>query len=298
MDLHDGILCIGEILWDSLPSALYLGGAPLNVCYHLNQLGINASIASKVGKDRLGEEAISRIESKGISTDLIQQDGAHETGFVCVTIGEDGDPEYNIIEPVAWDFIRLNDRLVNVLEGCWGLVFGSLAQRNSASRETIQKLWQLDVLKILDMNLRPPHVEKQVIFDSLQAADIIKMNEEELDQLKQWYDLSDNTREAVEQVSQKFNSSLVCITRGANGATIFRDGIWSEHRGFPKKARDVVGAGDAFLAALLFGIKSGKVGNELLAYANATGALVAQKDGATPSYSMEDILSQMEQQDS
>ncbi|MDZ7692470.1 MAG: carbohydrate kinase [Balneolaceae bacterium] len=295
MRLQGGILCIGEILWDSLPSGLYLGGAPLNVCYHLNQLGIKASIASKVGEDRLGKEAISRINAKGISTDLIQKDGAHETGFVCVDISNDGDPKYRIVESVAWDFIRLNNPLTNATEDCWGLVFGTLAQRNEASRETIQQLWKLDMLKILDMNLRRPYVDKDIIYDSLEVADIIKMNEEELNQLKDWYDLSGGMKKTVEHVAEKFNCSLVCITQGANGAMIYRDDIWTEHNGFPKKAKDVVGAGDAFLAALIFGIKNGKVGNELLAYANATGALVAQKDGATPSYSMEDILSQMEE---
>lgn len=297
MSSQNGILCIGEILWDALPSGLYLGGAPLNVCYHLNQFGIGAAIASRVGNDRLGSEATLRIKRKGMLTEQIQKDDHHETGFVSVELSKSGDPTYDILEPVAWDFIEFTESLEEAVQNCWGLVFGSLAQRNEISRHTIQKLWELDVKKILDMNLRTPYVNKDHIFDSLEVSDIIKMNEDELNQLKDWYDLAGETPKAIEQVAQKFDCRLVCITRGANGAVIFREGEWYEHKGFPVKAKDAVGAGDAFLAALLYGIKNGKDSSELLTFANATGALVAQKDGATPAYSMQDILQEMEEAD-
>ncbi|MFH5830963.1 carbohydrate kinase [Halalkalibaculum sp. DA384] len=295
MSTKTGILCIGEILWDALPSALYLGGAPLNVCYHLNRFGINASIASRVGRDRLGSEAINRIRRKGIPVDQIQEDNDYETGFVCVKLSTSGDPTYNIIEPVAWDYIRLTQSLKNKAQQCWGLVFGSLAQRNDVSRHTIQQLWEFDVKKILDMNLRTPFVDKSIIYDSLSVSDIVKMNEDELNQLSDWYGFSADTPKAVEQVARKFDCRLVCVTRGADGAMLYREGEWYEHKGFPVKAKDAVGAGDAFLAALLHGIKNNKKSSELLPFANATGALVAQKDGATPAYSIQDILVELEE---
>ncbi len=294
MSDQERILCIGEILWDSLPSGLYLGGAPLNVCYHLNQFNINAIIASRVGDDRLGKEAIRRIERKGISSDLIQQDHKHETGFVSVELSSQGDPQYDIIEPVAWDFIELDNQLQQVVQNCWGIVFGTLAQRDSESRDTIQKLWDSDAKKILDMNLREPFIDRKIIHDSLTAADVVKMNEEELNQLKDWFSLSGRTRKTVEKLTTKFGTSVFCITRGANGAMLFRDGDWFEHMGFPAKVKDAVGAGDAFLAALLYGIKNNKETYNLLSLANATGAFVAQKDGATPAYSLEDILNEIE----
>ena len=283
------ILCIGEILWDSLPSGLYLGGAPLNVCYHLNQLGVKASIASSVGNDRLGREAIRRIETKKISSDLIQTDENHETGFVSVDLDESGDPAYEIIEPAAWDFIEPADSLREVAEQGWGLVFGSLAQRNPQSRATIRKLWELDIRKIMDMNLRAPFVDRQVIEESLEIADFVKMNEEELRQLQDWYGLSHEPSKAVEQLAKKFYSSAICITRGANGARMFNNGNWYEHMGFPVDTKDVVGAGDAFLAALLRGLYLDMNENNILAFANAAGALVASRFGATPEYTCGDI---------
>ncbi len=283
------VMCIGEVLWDSLPSGLYLGGAPLNVCYHLNQLNVPATITSKVGQDRLGKEAVHRIENMGISIDLVQYDEQHETGFVGVELTQSGDPDYSILEPVAWDYIEYTDQLEQVADNTSAIVFGSLGQRNTVSRETIQKLWHGDATLIFDVNLRKPFINREVISHSLEVADIVKLNENELNYLIEWYSLSGGPPSAVEELTEKFNCSTICITKGANGSMLFRDGLWFEHAGFPVKAKDVVGAGDAFLASLLHGIIEGKSGKEMLACANATGSLIAQKDGATPEYNMGDI---------
>lgn len=169
---QEGILCIGEILWDALPSGLYLGGAPLNVCYHLNRFEIRATIASRVGNNRLGSEAIRRISWKGMDTDYIQKDPKRETGFVGVELSLGGDPEYEIVQPVAWDFIDLTDSLRERANSCWGMVFGSLAQRDAVSRKTTQNLWKLNIKKIFDVNFRPPYVEKSIIDQSLSVSDI------------------------------------------------------------------------------------------------------------------------------
>lgn len=287
------ILCIGEVLWDSLPSGLYLGGAPLNVCYHLNQLDIESVIASKVGKDRLGKEAVRRIKMMEISTDLVQYDEQHETGFVGVELTESGDPQYNILQPVAWDEIILSDKLEDTAEQSSGLVFGTLAQRNETSRKTIQALMGRGLTLIFDMNLRKPFINKKVIRQSLEVADIVKMNEDELNHLIDWYSLPGGPKSAVEDIVGQFNCSTVCVTKGANGSMLFKDGKWFEHKGFPVKAKDVVGAGDAFLASLIHGIITGEEGKDLLVYANATGSLIAQKDGATPQYNIDEIRSEM-----
>ncbi|WP_440998508.1 carbohydrate kinase family protein [Fodinibius sp. SL11] len=293
MSDKSNILCIGEVLWDSLPSGLYLGGAPLNVCYHLNQLNIESVIASKVGKDRLGKEAVRRIKMMDISTDLVQFDEQHETGFVGVEFTEGGDPQYNILQPVAWDEIILSDKLGDTAEQSLGLVFGTLAQRNETSRKTIQSLMERGLTLIFDMNLRKPFINKKVIRQSLEMADIVKMNEDELNHLIEWYSLSGGPKSAVEDIVAHFNCSTVCVTKGANGSMLFKDDKWFEHQGFPVKAKDVVGAGDAFLASLIHGIITGVDGKDLLIYANATGSLIAQKDGATPQYSLDEIRSEM-----
>ena len=294
MSESTNILCIGEVLWDSLPSGLYLGGAPLNVCYHLNQFGINSAIASRVGDDRLGREAVRRIKQLGIPADLVQVDGREETGFVLIELTAKGDPQYEILEPVSWDFIEFTDLLKEKARESWGIVFGSLAQRNTVSRNTIQQLWDLDLQFVFDMNLRPPFIDKNIVHDSLLAAGIVKMNEEELGKLAGWYSLSGNMENAVESLAGKFDCPAICITRGEKGAILFYHGQWIEHRGFPVDVRDAVGAGDAFLAALLYGMLNEKEGKELLAIANATGSLIARKDGATPEYTMKDVLNEMD----
>lgn len=288
------ILCIGEVLWDALPSGLYLGGAPLNVCYHLNQFGIDSAIASRVGDDRLGREALRRIQQLGIPADLVQVDSREETGFVLVELTAEGDPQYEILEPVSWDYIEYTDLLKDKARASWGVVFGSLAQRGTVSRNTVQQLWNLDLQLVFDMNLRPPFINRNIIHDSLLAAGIVKMNEAELGKLAGWYSLSSNIKNAVEALAGKFDCSAICITRGEKGALLFYHGNWIEHNGFPVDVRDAVGAGDAFLAALLYGMLKEKEGKELLAFANATGSLIAQKDGATPEYSLEDVLNKME----
>lgn len=286
------VVCVGEVLWDALPGGLYLGGAPLNVCYHLNQLGIDASISSKVGDDRLGKEALRRMKSKGISTEYVQRDKKHETGFVKVQFGEhNNEPSYDIIKPVAWDFIQPTEEIITLVKNSWGLVFGSLAQRHEISRQTIQRLWRYEGKKILDLNLRTPYIDKDIIEDSLQVADIVKVNKEELFQLKKWYSLSDDDPEATKELIEKFNCSLVCITCGPDGAWLYQDNSWYEHPGYRIQAEDTVGAGDAFLAALVYGLQKNKHGEELLAYANAAGSLVAQKNGATPEYDVQDVAS-------
>lgn len=277
-------------MWDALSSGLFLGGAPLNVCYHLNQLGIDATISSRVGDDRLGKEALKRIKNKGISTEYIQQDVKHETGFVQVQFGElSNEPSFSIIKPVAWDFIQLTKKLENLVSNSWGLVFGSLAQRHEVSRQTIQRLWKYDIKKILDLNLRPPYLDKTIVQDSLKVADMVKMNEEELNQLKIWYSFSDDNRKAVEELTSEFDCELLCITRGSEGAMLYYEERWYEHSGYPIQVEDMVGTGDAFLAALIYGLQKEKYGEKLLAYANATGSLVAQKNGATPEYDIQDV---------
>lgn len=283
------ILCIGEILWDALPDGLYLGGAPLNVCYHLNQMGLNSEMVSRVGKDRLGGEALQRIQKKGISTKNIQTDGQYETGFVNVDVAENGDPAYEIIEPVAWDFIELTSSLADKVKQSWGLVFGSLAQRNERSRDTIQKLWNHSGSNILDLNLRPPHVDETIVYDSLTVADIVKMNEAELYQIKEWFSLQGEDHQLVEAVAHTFSCPFVCVTKGADGAMLFQEDNWFEHEGYKAKAQDGVGAGDAFLAAMIYGIVTEIKGEKLLRYANAAGSYVAQKSGATPEYEIDDV---------
>lgn len=283
------IICFGEVLWDALPPGLFLGGAPLNVAFHLHVLGERVALVSRVGDDRLGREGLRRIRRKGLDTGLIQTDRSLETGFVQVDVDEAGNPEYEIIEPVAWDHIELTNFLEHKLHKAWGVVFGSLAQRNQVTRSTIHTFFNSRCRKIFDINLREPFSDRSLVGDSLKASQIVKLNEEELDRLAEWFSLPGSDERAVRKLADRFRIDTVCVTRGAGGAVLLNEGEWAEHPGYDIQVADAVGAGDAFLAALLVGLRKGRDNHSLLAFANAAGALVATCDGATPDYEVRQI---------
>lgn len=276
------ILCVGEVLWDSLPAGLFLGGAPLNVACHLAALGVPVGMVSRVGADRLGEEAVARIAAQGVATDLVQVDPVLETGLVRVRLDERGTASYEIAGPVAWDAVRHTDELARRAGRARAIVFGCLAQRSAATRETIRRLCGSAALKVLDPNLRPPHTPPDVVRESLELADLLKLNEEELRELGSWFGLPEEPRQAAAALADRFGCRLVCVTRGPRGAALWHEGRWSEHPGLSVEVRDTVGAGDAFLAALLAGALDGRDDSELLERANRRGAEVAARPGAVP----------------
>lgn len=286
------VFCVGEVLWDSLPSGLFLGGAPYNVAGHLHALGVPSSIVSRVGADRLGDEALQRIAASGIATDLVQRDPELETGFVSVTMTGDGIPSYDVVEPAAWDHIALEEVLVRRASEAAVLVFGSLAQRSPVSRLTIEQLYAMDIYKVFDVNLRPPYEHPEVVRRSLHHADLVKLNEAELKQMADWFGLPTALREATTALAEEFGCPTVCVTRGAGGAVLFRERRWSEHAGYRVSVRDTVGAGDAFLAAVLTGLWRGREDAALLQEANLLGAYVATQSGAIPRY-REDIFAEI-----
>ncbi len=209
------ILCVGEVLWDALPEGLFLGGAPFNVACHLRMLGENATICSSVGSDVLGEQVIKRAKQKSLDTSFIQTNTEYQTGIVNVTLDAAKNASYEIVEPVAWDFIEPNKILLDKMEESDYLVFGTLAQRNIISRKTIEQLRSLGKINIYDVNLRPPFNDIDVIEKSLKSADIVKMNEDELKQLAAWFKLNEEFETSITDLANKFNCSTVCITKGS-----------------------------------------------------------------------------------
>jgi fructokinase len=278
------ILCIGEVLGDALPAGLFLGGAPFNVACHLNQLGEEVSVVSRVGEDALGYEALRRMQARGIDDTHVQRDLTHRTGFVEVALDATGTPDYTIIEPVAWDRMEYTRVLADHAATARAVVFGSLAQRWSPSRETIPALWAADVPAVFDVNLRPPFVERAIVERSLQAATIVKMNDEELAQMTTWFGLQDAPQRAIEALSDRFDIATICVTRGAHGAVLWNEGAWAEHPGYAVDVADTVGAGDAFLAGLLAAYFAGEDDAGLLDAAARLGAFVAMQMGPTPRY--------------
>jgi fructokinase len=277
------VLCVGELLWDALPEGLFLGGAPFNVACHLRAAGIPVAMVSRVGSDRLGDEALRRAARYGVDAGLVQLDAELPTGFVRVSVDAAGNGAYEILEPVAWDAIGMTEELLARAAGARAIVFGTLAQRNAVSRATIQRMWRSPALKVYDVNLRPPHDDRDVVRRSLEHADVVKLSENELERIGDWFGLRGAARERMIALAETFDCGVVCVTRGSRGAALLRDGRFSEHPGFPVEVRDTVGAGDAFLAMLLSGLLAGGSDESLLQHANLMGAYVVTQFGAVPS---------------
>jgi len=292
--MTESILCIGEVLWDALPAGLFLGGAPLNVACHLHELGQNARFASRVGDDELGREILRRLQRRGMATDLLQRDDTLPTGFVIVSLDAAGSPAFEIVAPSAWDAIAQQDALMAQATAARAIVFGSLAQRGATSRATIERLTATDALCVFDVNLRPPFDTREVVEASLGNADVVKLNDDELGRLAEWFDLPAGLESGARGLAEKYPCATVCVTRGAAGAGLLHDGTWHEHAGFTIEVADAVGAGDAFLARLLAGLLAREPADTLLAAANALGAYVATCDGATPAHDTAAIAAQGE----
>jgi fructokinase len=283
------VLCVGEVLWDALPSGLFLGGAPFNVAAHLNTLGVSVGMLSRVGQDRLGTEALQRLVRNGISTDLVQVDPVQPTGFVTVTVDDNGIPAYDIVAPAAWDYIELRDGVLERTAHAAAIVFGSLAQRNPVSRRTIEQLCELDVPKVFDVNLRSPFYDADLIRPSLAHADIVKLNEHELQQMAAWFGLPEDLRAGTSALAEEFGCDTICVTRGEVGSALLHRGRWTEHPGYRVEVKDTVGSGDAFLAAFLAGLLAGEEDDAILRHANLLGAYVATQFGAIPVYQEETL---------
>jgi fructokinase len=277
------VLCVGEVLWDALPEGLFLGGAPFNVACHLRAAGVPVSMVSRVGSDRLGDEVLRRAARYGVGTDIHQVDTELPSGFVRVDVDDTGNPSFENLAPAAWDAIAPSEALLGRAARARAIVFGTLAQRGEPSRTTIQRLWDTSALMVYDVNLRPPFEDAKLVERSLRRADVVKLSEHELTRIGAWFGLKGTARETMSAIAERFECSVVCVTRGSRGAALLHDGAWTEHPGFEVEVRDTVGAGDAFLAVLLAGLLNGATDEALLQHANLMGAYVVTQHGAVPS---------------
>ncbi len=285
------IVCFGEVLWDLLPSGKIAGGAPMNVAVHANQLGLNASMISAVGNDELGEGIKNFLESRNLSIENIQTLNEHQTGIVEVVLDEKGSPSYTIIEPVAWDFITLTDLALKSVEEADALIFGSLALRNEVAKNSLFQLQKKAKLKVLDINLRQPFYSQTLTKELFEIADIVKVNDEELEMICAWYAQSGDELSNAKFLKNTFNLKGIIVTRGGNGAFfIDENDEMSEHQGFKVKVNDTIGSGDSFLAAFITKWLNGVSASKSLEFACAVGAYVATQKGATPIIQEEDIL--------
>lgn len=283
------IVCFGEILWDVLLTGKQPGGAPCNVAVHLHQLGQSVDLISRVGDDELGAELLEFIKSKGLRTTYVQHGKTHLTGVVKANVDDSNEVTYKIVQPVAWDYIHYDAAVKTLVEQAEVCVFGSLAARQSTTRETLYRLLEHARFKVFDVNMRPPHYSKEVVRYLLEKANLVKMNHHELDEIMAWFGQKTDRSTAMQWLAMRFNLQAVCVTCGAEGAM-----LWTNHQlyqapGIPVVVKDTIGSGDSFLAALLKGWLANQEPSEMLRFACATGALVATHQGATPTFSETDV---------
>jgi len=289
MEKNGKVLCFGEVLWDNLPSGPLPGGAPMNVALHLSRFDINATIASSVGTDSKGSELIAFLQDSSLRTDLIQVHQTLPTSEVLVHLDEHNCATYEICKPVAWDEIHLNDDLIREAGNSKAIVFGSLASRSEVTRNTLMELLKNDILKIMDVNLRPPYDTEEIVKILLSYSDIVKLNDEELMIISDWYQLSGTMDERMNSFYKLLKIKTLIVTKGKNGAIVLHENNVFQHQGYKVITADSVGAGDAFLAGFLAALFGHKEINQALKEACAIGAYVASQAGATPIYTKEII---------
>jgi len=290
------ILCIGEMLWDMLPTGPKPGGAPMNVALQLNNIGFDIQLASRIGNDDQGTKLIKFLDESDLDVELIQVDNQLATSEVLVCLNDSNIAKYEICEPVAWDHLEYTDRLALRANEKGIIVYGTLCSRNKIAKQTILNVLDSNCLKVIDVNLRPPFDQKENVEVLLGKADIAKLNDEELIQISEWHGkTSKNEEELIRWFSKQYQCSMVCVTKGAEGAVLFTNNQFFTHSGYKVVAVDSVGAGDAFLAGFLSALVQNKTPEEALNFGSATGAFVASKEGATPKYNMSEVLQIMNQ---
>ena len=250
------VVGMGEALWDVLPDGKKIGGAPANFAFHAGQAGMDSRVVSAVGKDALGEEALATLEGKGLNIEAVARVD-FPTGVVNVSLGEQGIPQYDICEGVAWDNIPFTPALANLARQAQAVCWGSLAQRNEVSRKTIFSFLDAmpsdeERLKVFDINLRQQFYTLEIIEASCHRANVLKINDEELVLVSEMLRLGAGSPEVLcRSLMERYGLSILVLTCGANGSYVFTP-VETSYRVTPKvQVADTVGAGDSFTATLV-----------------------------------------------
>ncbi|MBW2430714.1 MAG: carbohydrate kinase [Deltaproteobacteria bacterium] len=292
------VVAFGEALWDLLPTGPVLGGAPLNFAYRLNSLGHRGIIVSRLGKDDLGQMAREQIITLGMDDICLQWDEAYPTGTVEILFDQEKNPDYTIIEKVAYDHIEFRASLENIVKSADCLCFGTLTQRNLVSRQTLQRLFSsfLGKFRLLDINLRKNCYFEETIKSSLEQANILKLNDEELTILVDLLKLQgDYLPDQAEHLLKSADLKYCVITLGEKGAfALSHRGEKIYSPGYHVSLVDPCGSGDGFAAGFMHALLEGESLQQACRLGNALGAMVAQQKGATQPISYQEAMAFME----
>ena len=280
------IVGMGEALWDCLPDGRKIGGAPANFAYHVKQFGFKSLAISAIGKDELGAEIVEKFNQRNLEHILETVD--YPTGTVQVTLDQKGIPCYEICEDVAWDNIPYTDRLDEIAHNCQVVCFGSLAQRNPVSRETINRFIDSmplaeDTLKVFDINLRQHFYTEETIVNSLNKCNVLKINDEELVIVSKMFGYPELSQsDACRRILETYGLKMLILTCGTDGSYVFTSDETSFQPTPKVQVADTVGAGDSFTGSFIASILKGKTISEAHKRAVEVSAYVCTQNGAMP----------------
>lgn len=276
---------IGEVLWDVFPEGEEFGGAPANFSCHASGLGAEVCMVSSVGADERGARALAFLGRQGVDVEHVAQVDGRPTGVVQVSLSAEGKPTYEIVQPVAWDQIPWTDGMAGVAGKLDAVCFGTLGQRSPVSRETIQRFvaaTRPECLRVFDINIRQDFYSRDLILASLELANVLKLNDEELPLLAGMLDIPGAPEEQLAGLVERCGLRLAVLTCGGEGALM----MTPSERDFavPTQVEVVssVGAGDSFTAAMIMGYLRGKPLPAINQAANVLAAYVCTQRGAVP----------------
>ena len=281
------ILVIGEILFDVFEDEKRLGGAPFNFAYHLKNLGFPVRCISRIGNDAPGKEILNILEQHHFDIDDIQIDHSHDTGTVTVQLSSSGNPTFHINTDVAYDYIHyLPKEHSSLMDKANVIYFGTLVQRSKQGFENIQKFMRNrrpDTLCFYDINLRQGCYSNQAILTSLEHADILKLNTQELDECKKIFQFSKDNDAFTHFLMDQYALKIVAVTGGDTGSELYtRDGYFRSKTNRVSSIVDTVGAGDAYSAMLAVGIIKGWEPDRILFMASTFASRICEIRGAIP----------------
>jgi fructokinase len=281
------VVGIGEVLWDMFPDGARFGGAPANFACNFAGLAKGrwpVAVVSAVGEDELGEKAIQSLMDHQVDVEHVSR-MRQATGQVHVRLNDRGHASYEFATESAWDFLEWSDTLQQLASRTAAVCFGTLGQRHATSRATIRRFVNetpSNALRIFDINIRKPYINSAMILDSMQLANVLKMNQDELPILADLYHFSGSDASLLKQLQSRFSLQLVALTRGDAGALIVRGEEISDLPGVQTQVVDTVGAGDAFTAMAALGLLQGLDIGTINRKACQVASFVCKHSGATP----------------
>ena len=285
------IISIGEVLWDVFEDTEHLGGAAFNFGAHAKILGHSVSFISAVGEDQRGRRILERMDAMGLPTRYVRREKDHPTGIVTVSLDTSGRPHFTIHRPAAYDFPDLPDGDLGELSSCrpdW-IYFGTLFQMSPKAKALTLKVIGAnpEARRFYDVNLRENCYEAALVNELMSRATAVKLNDQEVDMIQSMFGWSYRSLEDFcRGAARKFGWEAVCVTRGEEGCVLLVGDKCVAAEGYEVRVADTVGAGDAFAAAFLHGMRCGWSVQEVADFANRVGALVASRPGGTPSWTV------------